>query len=82
MELTNVHISEVAFKERLAKTDYSVVFLVFIRDRTCVMKVVSVALFAALRLPTYCKQHHGRGPKQPYETSIREKNIHILRIAV
>lgn len=45
MEFTNVGISEVIFKERLAKTDYSMVFLVDIRGETCVMKVVSVHSF-------------------------------------
>lgn len=41
MEFTDVDVAEIIFKERLAKRDYCVIFLVVIRGKTCVMKVVS-----------------------------------------
>jgi hypothetical protein len=40
MEFTNVKLTEIIFRERLAERDYCVIFLVVIRGKTCVMKVV------------------------------------------
>lgn len=42
MEITGVEPHEVIFKEVLKRSEFSVVFLVVIRDTTCVMKVVSI----------------------------------------
>lgn len=41
MKFTDVDVAEIVFKERLAKRDYCVVFLVVVRGKSCVMKVVS-----------------------------------------
>lgn len=40
MEFTDVDVTEIIFQERLAKRDYCMVFLVVIRGKACVMKVV------------------------------------------
>ncbi|OJD18421.1 hypothetical protein AJ78_01540 [Emergomyces pasteurianus Ep9510] len=58
MDFTDVDVTEITFKEQLAKRDYCMVFLVVIRGEACVMKV-----------------HHGQGPKQPWDSKIRETNI-------
>ncbi|KAJ5083950.1 hypothetical protein NUU61_008529 [Penicillium alfredii] len=39
MELENIHPTEIVFKERLFKSRHSNIFLVTVRDLTCVMKV-------------------------------------------
>jgi hypothetical protein len=41
MELDNVDVSEIIFKEQISKREYCVVYLVTIRGRACAMKVVS-----------------------------------------
>lgn len=41
MEFTNVDVPEIIFKEQLAKREFCMIFLVVIRCKTCVMKVVS-----------------------------------------
>ena len=45
MEITGVEPHEVIFKEVLQRSEFSVVFLVVIRDTTCVMKVVSIWVY-------------------------------------
>ncbi|KAJ9240620.1 hypothetical protein DTO271D3_6580 [Paecilomyces variotii] len=42
MELTDVKPSEITFKQHLFSSDFSVIFLVVIRNQTCVMKVVNI----------------------------------------
>ncbi|EGE85661.1 hypothetical protein RJZ56_003245 [Blastomyces dermatitidis] len=39
MEFNNIKSSEIIFKEKLFASDYSVIFLVMVRGRICVMKV-------------------------------------------
>ncbi|EER40594.1 conserved hypothetical protein [Histoplasma capsulatum var. duboisii H88] len=39
MEFTNVKVAEIMFQKRLAKRDYSVIFSVTVRGKTCAMKV-------------------------------------------
>lgn len=41
MELENVHPEEIAFQEKLFDSETSYLFLVTVRDQTCVMKVSS-----------------------------------------
>jgi hypothetical protein len=40
MEFTDVNVSEIIFKERLAKGEFCMIFLAIVRGKTCVMKVV------------------------------------------
>ncbi|OAT02072.1 uncharacterized protein BDCG_17367 [Blastomyces dermatitidis ER-3] len=39
MEFNNIKSSEIIFKEKLFASDYSVIFLVMVSGRICVMKV-------------------------------------------
>lgn len=78
VEFKDVTESEIIFKKQLAKREYCVVFLVIIRDKICVMKVVGarssgLCYRCTLTLP----QHRGHGPKLPYEPRDRELNIYI-----
>jgi hypothetical protein len=41
MWLTDAKPSEIAFKQQMFCSHFSVIFLVAIQDKTCVMKVVS-----------------------------------------
>lgn len=45
MEFTDVDVTEIVFKERLAKQEYCMIFLVIIRGKTCVMRLVGKTPF-------------------------------------
>lgn len=49
MELENVTPSEIIFSKKLFASDFSVVFLVTVRNQECVMKVVSRPANVTLR---------------------------------
>lgn len=40
MEFLGIQISEVVFKERISSRNFCEIFIVDVRDKTCVMKVV------------------------------------------
>lgn len=77
MEQTGIDPSEITFEKQLSYSRFSVIF-VTIRGKTCVMKVVgSTPAKHGFALTRGHKYHHGRGPKQYYESPDRETNFHV-----